>query len=244
MSRLVENSRLSIGTFKALGYEDSKIMLYYLTHAILVVNIGFILGLLPTKLFTLVIIQTIYGSQDLPSYILVHDMTAIVAAYAVTCAVCLGTAYIVTKNNFGKRRQLVCGQRLRKKPEKTFWSGCRCCGTGSGLRKDMIRNIFRYKTRMAICIVSVASCMALIMTALGIMDSINNYLNILDDKAQKFDLLVTLDSDVTENQYKHLEVLDGVTEVQSAMTTGVKMYTSDIQPHQMFLSSWQVSFFL
>ena len=37
MNRLIENARSDIGTFKALGYSDAKIMCYYLLHA------GFIL---------------------------------------------------------------------------------------------------------------------------------------------------------------------------------------------------------
>ena len=41
MNRLIENARSDIGTFKALGYSDAKIMCYYLLHALLVVVVGF-----------------------------------------------------------------------------------------------------------------------------------------------------------------------------------------------------------
>ncbi|UQT47624.1 hypothetical protein M5E87_22305 [Flavonifractor plautii] len=34
MNRLIENARSDIGTFKALGYSDAKIMCYYLLHAL------------------------------------------------------------------------------------------------------------------------------------------------------------------------------------------------------------------
>ena len=44
MNRLIENARSDIGTFKALGYSDAKIMCYYLLHALLVVVVGFPVG--------------------------------------------------------------------------------------------------------------------------------------------------------------------------------------------------------
>ncbi|MEA4921163.1 MAG: FtsX-like permease family protein [Clostridiaceae bacterium] len=230
MSRLVENARLSIGTFKALGYDDSKITLYYLMYAVLVVNIGFLLGLLPTKLFTLFIIRTIYGLQDLPSFQLVHDKFAIFTAYAATCAICLGTAFVVTRRELKEMPSACMRPKAQKEAGKNFLERMPLLWNRFGFtQKYIARNIFRKKMRMAICIIGISSCMALIMTAMGIMDSINNYLNILDDKAQKFDLLVTLDSTVTENQYKHIENINGVTEVQAEMATGVKLYASSSQ---------------
>lgn len=47
MSRLIESGRSAIGTFKALGYSDRTILWYYLLHAVLVVLVGFPLGVAP-----------------------------------------------------------------------------------------------------------------------------------------------------------------------------------------------------
>ena len=49
MNRLIENARSDIGTFKALGYSDAKIMCYYLLHALLVVVVGFPVGAWQTR---------------------------------------------------------------------------------------------------------------------------------------------------------------------------------------------------
>ena len=230
MSRLIENARLSIGTFKALGYQDSKIMGYYLMYAIIVVNIGFILGLLPVKIFTRSIIQILFKAMDLPSYKIVFDMTAILIAYIITCIVCIGTAYIITIRELKETPTQCMRPKAQKEARKNFLERLPAIWNRLGFtQKYIIRNIFRNRMRMVICVIGVASCMTLIMTALGIMDTINSYLDILDSKVQKFDLLVTLNSEVTENQYKHLEILDGVTAVQTEMTTGVRLYTSDRQ---------------
>lgn len=230
MSRLVENARLSIGTFKALGYDDSKITLYYLLYAVLVVNIGFLLGLLPTKLFTISIIHTVFGLQDLPAFQLVHDKFAVFTSYAATCAVCLGTAYVVTRKELQETPAACMRPKIQKEAGKNFLERLPLVWNRFGFTQKYIsRNIFRKKLRMIICIIGIASCMTLIMTAMGLMDSINNYLDIVDDKARSFDLAVTLDSTVTENQYKHIENMEGVTEVETAMSTGAKFYASSSQ---------------
>ena len=230
MSRLIENARLSIGTFKALGYHDSQIMLNYLLYSVLVVNFGFILGILPVKMFTLGIFQVIFKGTDLPNFKIIYDTTAIIAAYVITCVVCIGTAYFVTRRELNETPTQCMRPKVQKEAGKNLLEWLPVIWNRLGFtQKYIVRNIFRNKMRAVICIIGVASCMMLIMTALGLMNTINNYLDILDSRAQKYDLLVNLKSDITENQYKHLEILDGVTAVQSEMTTGVRLFTSDRQ---------------
>jgi len=230
MSRLVENARMSVGTFKALGYEDSKIMAYYLLYAVLVVNVGFALGMLPVKAFTLALIRKIFNALDFPAYTFGYDWPAVLTAYLITCGVCIGTAFVVTERELRETPTECMRPKNQKAAGKNFLERIGPLWNRMGFtQKYIVRNIFRNKMRMLICIVGVAGCMMLIMTAFAIMDSISAQMNLLDGKAQKFDLLVTLKTGVTENQYQHLEELDGVTEYQTAMTTGVKLYSSDRQ---------------
>ncbi|HWS41618.1 MAG TPA: FtsX-like permease family protein [Pseudoflavonifractor sp.] len=228
MSRLIENARMTIGTYKALGYDDSKIMLYYLMYAVLVANLGFALGLLPVKVFVVFIIEKIFSSIDIPAYRVIFDGTSILVAYAITCAVCVGTAFFITRRELRDSPTACMRPKVQRAAGKNLLERLPFLWNRFGFtQKYVIRNIFRNKTRMLICIVGIASCMTLVMTALGITDTIDHYLTILSTRAQRFDVLTTLDATVTEPQYKHLERLDGVTEVQSAMTTGVKLYSAD-----------------
>ncbi|SBV97074.1 conserved membrane hypothetical protein [uncultured Eubacteriales bacterium] len=228
MSRLIENARMTIGTFKALGYDDAKIMRYYLMYAVLVANLGFALGLVPVKLFVVFIIGKIFSSIDIPAYQVVFDRPAILIAYAITCAVCIGTAFFITRGELKDSPTECMRPKAQKDARKNPLERLPFLWNRFGFtQKYVVRNIFRNKARMLICIVGIASCMMLIMTARGITDTIDNYLTVLSGRAQRFDVLATLDATVTENQYKHLENLDGVTEVQSAMTTGVKLYSID-----------------
>lgn len=76
MSRLIENARSDIGTFKALGYSDHTILIYYLLHALLVVVIGFPIGALLGKYIAALIVWTIATGCDLPPMEIVHDFQA------------------------------------------------------------------------------------------------------------------------------------------------------------------------
>lgn len=228
MSRLIENARMTIGTYKALGYDDAKIMLYYLMYAVLVANLGFALGLVPVKAFVVFIIQKIFGSVDIPAYKVAFDGGSILVAYAITCTVCIGTAFFITRRELKDSPTQCMRPRLQKAAGKNPLERIPLLWNRLGFtQKYVIRNIFRNKTRMLICIVGIASCMMLVMTARGITDTIDSYLTILSTHAQRFDVLATLDPAVTENQYKHLKNLPGVAEVQSAMTTGVKLYAAE-----------------
>ena len=76
MSRLIEGARTTIGTFKALGYGDGTILWYYLLHAVLVVAVGFPLGVLPVKPLIRLIVETLATGNDLPAYAIVYDYGA------------------------------------------------------------------------------------------------------------------------------------------------------------------------
>ena len=71
MNRLIENARSDIGTFKALGYSDAKIMCYYLLHALLVVVVGFPVGAWLGRYVSALIVSTIaIGLNGTVSYAL------------------------------------------------------------------------------------------------------------------------------------------------------------------------------
>ncbi len=72
MNRLIENARSDIGTFKALGYSDAKIMCYYLLRALLVVVVGFPVGAWLGRYVSALIVSTIAIGCDLPPYTVVR----------------------------------------------------------------------------------------------------------------------------------------------------------------------------
>ncbi len=229
MSRLIENARGTIGTFKALGYSNGKIMLYYLLYAVFVVMVGYVLGVLPAnRLLTVPVLKVVLDNIDMPPYVSVFNQQSLVISFVIVFAICIGTTVYIT----AKTLKETPAQCMRPKPppeakkilpERIPWLWNRLGFT----YKYITRNIFRNKGRMAICIIGVTGCMTLILTAYGMNNSISHYLELMSTKQHKYDSVVSLESDVTTAQYRHLAKMDGVVAAEFEMTTGLRLYSAD-----------------
>lgn len=229
MSRLIENARGTIGTFKALGYSDRKIMLYYLLYAVFVVVLGYIIGIIPAnKLLTTPVLKVLIDNSDLPPYTVHYKPQSLIVSFVIVFVICVGTAFYITAKSLRENP----AQCMRPKsppaakkilPERipALWSRLNFTG------KYIIRNMLRNKSRMIICVVGIVGCMTLIMTAFGLYDSIANYLDLMTEKQHKYDVSVSFESNITQAQYKHIGELSCVTAKEYEMTTGVRLYSDD-----------------
>ena len=226
MNRLIENARMDIGTFKALGYNDHTILIYYLLHALLVVIVGFPIGALLGKYVSALIVWTIATGCDLPPCDIVHDFSAWGQAAGLTALCCLGSAWLVARSLLKETP----AQCMRPKPPKNaktvllerigpLWRRL------SFNTKYIIRSTFRNKVRMLTCVVGIAFCMALVFMAFAIKDSMDTYSDALAENQNKYDVMVSLNTAVTQAQYSRLTTAPGVTGAELEMTTACWMYT-------------------
>ena len=226
MSRLVENARLEIGTFKALGYYDGTILRYYLLNALLVLVVGTPLGILPTKPLIRLIVATLATGCDLPPFEIVHYHASWVQAFVITGVCCVGSAFLVTRASLKENP----AQCMRPKPPKStkpvllerippLWRRF------SFNQKYIIRSTLRNKARMLTCIVGIAFCMALVVAAFGLRDAITRYADALTANQNRFDLLVELSTGTTESQYRRLSLLESVDQAEYEMTTACWVYS-------------------
>lgn len=226
MSRLIENARQTIGTFKALGYGDVQIMCYYLFYAVLVVILGYIIGVLPARALSGVVLSALFGSVDMPPHEILYSPSALVISFVITFLVCIGTAYFAAKGALSETPAECMRPKPPKKTRKTLLEQIPPVWNRLGFNtKYIFRNIMRNKSKMAICIVGITGCMTLVLTALGINDSVSSFIDRTETKLQKYDLMVTLNGTVTEAQYKHLGYLPQVEDSQYEMTMGTKIYS-------------------
>lgn len=174
MTRMVEEERMQIGTFKALGYGNARIISKYLVYCCLASIIGCIVGIL-------------FGFSLLPSvfwkaYATMYRLPALVLAFSpvfagVVFAIALGGTALVT--------WAACRSSLREKPSQLMQPKAPKPGKRVFLErigffwnhlkfkwKATIRNIFRYKKNMVLTIISVMGCTALILTGFGLNDSL------------------------------------------------------------------------
>ena len=226
MSRLIENARQEIGTFKALGYYDTTILGYYLLHAVLVVAVGFPLGVLFTKPLIRLIVDTLATGCDLPAFAIVHDFGSWGEALVITAVCCIGSAYIVARSSL-KETPAAC---MRPKPPKStkpvilerippLWKRL------SFNQKYIIRNTLRNKVRMLTCVIGIAFCMALVVSAFGLRDAIMRYADALSSNQNRYDIITSFEPRVSESQYKRLANSANTAEAEFEMGTACWFYS-------------------
>lgn len=228
MSRLIENSRTSIGTFKALGYSDSTILIYYLSYSILVVILGFIIGVIPaTRFVTTPIVNVLISSLNMPSYELLTDKLACIISFSLACIFCIGTAFVVVNRALAEKPAECMRPKPPKKSRKTFLESMSFIWNRlSFSQKYIFRSIFRNRIRMVICIIGISGCMTLILTAFSIKNSITHYLDMLSNNQLKYDMAINFKPNPTDSQYQRFNKMDIITETQYEMTTNAKIYSS------------------
>lgn len=175
MTRMVEEERTQIGTFKALGYENKTIAAKYFFYAFLAAITGSILGVV---VGLLILPKTIFHSYDamykLPIFAVKISIPviiiAIVCALLCTCTVAYIVAYRELKLNpatLMRPKAPKQGKRILLEKIPFIWNKMNFSS------KVTTRNLFRYKARFIMTVLGVAGCTALILAAYGLKDSIS-----------------------------------------------------------------------
>lgn len=223
MSRFVENNRMMIGTLKALGYSKLAIFTYFLSYAFIVVLLGVLVGVLPANIVTSSMMELTSTSMTLPHYTVAFDFSAIFKVLALTTIICAGTAAVVCAREI-KYPPAEC---MRPKPPeigkvniveriKIIWIKL------SFVQKTIIRNIIRNKMRLVMCVMGVSGCMAIIITALGMIDSTNKFLDILYANMYKYDLQVIMKNGTPVSEAERIGRLENVEKAEYVMENSIK----------------------
>lgn len=174
MTRMVEEDRMQIGTLKALGYGNARILSKYLLYCCLASLIGCVAGILiGFSLLPSIFWQAYRTLYYLPQLSLAFSPWFAVAVVGIALA---GTALVTwgAGRPALKERPSVLMQPKAPKPGKRILLE-RCNFFWKHLKfkwKATIRNIFRYKKNMILTVVSVMGCTALILVGFGLNDSI------------------------------------------------------------------------
>ncbi len=176
MTRMVEEERTQIGTFKAMGYSEGKIvqkyMLYAGTAAVFGCGFGVLLGsvLFPT------ILWQVYGIilNVVPNVVLELDVFLCLAVVAVYTAVMLAVTWYCCHRALKEVPAELIRPRAPTSGRKVFLEYLPFWKHISFLNKVMLRNVFRYYQRMFMMLLGIGGCTALLLTGFGIRDSIVN----------------------------------------------------------------------
>lgn len=174
MTRMVDEQRGLIGTYKALGYGKLAISLKYILYAFTASVLGGIIGaIIGNVVFPSVIYYCwtiVYQMPDIAFD--THIVTNILAVVSMTGITTLAAVFACYRELVSQPAQLM-RPKAPKMGKKIFlehigfiWKRF------SFIRKVTARNIFRYKKRFLMTLIGIAGCTALLIAGFGIKNSI------------------------------------------------------------------------
>lgn len=192
VTRMVEEERGLIGTYKALGFGRGAIYGKYLTYAAAACVLGALLGevggyiLMP--LFMRYIFQEMY---TIPRYLLGFDAAFGLGGPALFLAGMLGATALACRSELNQTPAALMrpksprtGSRVLLERFPKLWNRIRF------LNKVTIRNLFRYKKRLTMTVFGIAGCTALMVCGLGLHDSVVAMMPLQYEQYYQYDLLV------------------------------------------------------
>ena len=197
MTRMVEEERVLIGTYKALGYSNARITSKYLVYAVVASGVGAAVGIALLSQFLPWFIMKAYSIMYM-----VPCMPTPVNPGLAASAAALGVGITVAATWFAAAATLrecpaslmlprapKAGKRILLERIRPLW------GRMTFSWKVTARNLFRYKRRFFMAIIGIAGCTALLLTGLGLQNAINDIIDKQYGEVYSFNTIVRMDAD-------------------------------------------------
>lgn len=213
MMRMIEEDRTENGTLKSLGYNNFSITLKYIIYSLLATIIGGTIGIIIGSYLIPNVIWNIYTKIfSIPTFIYtINSSTNIIGLLICILCIC-GTTTIVcihnlkeTPSNLMRPKTPKAGKKILIEKITPLWKKLNFSN------KIIIRNIFRYKTRVFTTIFGIAGCTSLILAGFGLKDSIKNVTNYQYNNIFKFDEILMINNNKDYNQIKTTIINDPLT---------------------------------
>ena len=206
MTRVVKKQRIQIGTLKALGFKQRKIILHYIGYSFWISLLASILGLIAGRYF----IGNVFIGMEMSFFQIpngkpiIKSDSYIVALLVVLCVSFV--TYLATRKILKEKT----AETLRNEIPKVKNNSLNI--TTIGIFKKMsfntkwnIRDMFRNKARTITGIVGVTACAMLIVCSLGMLNSMNYFIDLQFNKLFNFDYKLSLKSDISNEALNELE---------------------------------------
>ena len=205
MTRVVKNQRVQIGTLKALGFSNNRILLHYIGYGFWISILASILGLiLGYFIIGKMFINLEMEFFEIPNGVPIIDNSSYLVAIIVIIVVA-GITYITGRSI------------LRENPAETLRTkipsikGNVLNITKKGFFKKLsfsskwnIRDILRNKMRTFMGLAGVIGCCMLIVCSLGMLDSMNFFVKLQFEDLYNFDYKLNLKENLNDDELKVL----------------------------------------
>ena len=236
MSRMVEEERGDIGTLKALGYSNLRIINKYIAYSLLSTVLGGIIGMF----IGFILIPTVVWENYSIIYYLPEFYPKLRFSYGilgtVIAVICItgSTVHSAYKELRDEPSSLMrpkapkMGKKVILEKIPFIWKRLNFSS------KTTVRNVFRYKKRALMTIIGISGCTALILAGFGLRDSIKDIAEYQYGRVFEYDLVVSLNKEDEElvNLVKNSDIVESVSLTDSLSGSisaeGIKRDTSII----------------
>lgn len=206
MNRIVVKEKIQIGTLKALGFKDKKILWHYTSYGFIVAIIGTFLGVL-LGYGVGYMIDNPNGNMgeymDMPDWKLIFPVNNIPVLISIiilmTLIGYLSTRKMLQGNPADSLRAYVPKNIKPMIIEKTKFFEKLSFGSRWNLRDTI-----RHKTRTLMSILGVVGCIIILICVLGMRDSVVNFIEEYYKDSMNYTSRIYLEENVTEKQYEFL----------------------------------------
>ncbi len=229
MSRMVEENRTHVGTLKALGYSNSRIMVHYMSYALVAAVLGSLIGafggmmLFPNVIIyaysIMYIITDVYCVFTLDNIII--SAGSMILAIALTVFFSCKKVLAETPAALMRPKAPKAGKRVLLERIGFIWNRMGFFAKVSG------RNLFRYKRRMFMTVVGIAGCTALMMAGFGLKDSVSDIIDLQYGEIYRYSGYIAVEDDFSadDQQVLYDELLEY--EQETVYTPAlIKQYTT------------------
>lgn len=231
MTRMVEEDRTRLGTFKALGLTDLEIISKYLIYAFLASVIGSVAGSFLGFAFFPSAITTAYTILfDIPSVIIRYHIGYAFPGIIISIASTVFATYYACHKSLAvvpatlmKSKAPKGGKKILLENIPAIWEKL------SFAWKVTMRNVFRNMKRFVMATMGVAGCTAMLVAAFGINDSINATLNNQfenSDRIWSYDMQIVLNGsyDTSVEKCEAYEIVKSNSLISTATLSYMKVF--------------------
>lgn len=205
MNRFVKKQRTQIGTLKALGFKNRKIINHYVGYGFIISLVASVVGLLAGKYGLGTFFLNMEMSYfEVPVYNTVLIPVVYILAIAVVALITLVT-YLSCRSILKESAVEALRIEIPKVKSTKFDL------TTKGIFKKAsistrwnLRDVGRNKGRSLMAIVGITGCTMLMLCAFGMMDTMKSYLSWEFDKISNFEYKLSLSNNYTDDQFTNI----------------------------------------
>ena len=205
MTRVVKKQKLQIGTMKALGIKNSKIVMHYIGYGFFVSLAAAIVGIILGKYF----IGAFFLNMEMDYFEVPNGIPVVKPlSYLVALLVVMVVSFIT---------YLTCRKELFKKPAEALRNEVPNVKVSSlnlstkGIFKKLnfsskwnYRDILRNKFRTVTAVVGIVGCCMLIVCAFGMLNSMNHFIKLQFEDLYNFNYKLSLKENIKDDELKVL----------------------------------------